>query len=95
MPRTIKTAEEALTPKLYETFAYIYETARDQGRQPSIPEMQVRFKLTSHHGVDQRLDELARKGWIRHKGKNGKTVTRGIRLLRRLDGSKFAGFAER
>jgi SOS-response transcriptional repressor LexA len=81
-----------LTPRQAEVLAYLYETTRDTGIQPSCAEVAARFGLANRTGVECHLAALERKGWLLRPG-HGRG--RAFVLLRKPDGATFRGFSDK
>jgi SOS-response transcriptional repressor LexA len=82
---------DPLTERQAEIFAFIYETARDRGYQPTYRQLMEKFGILSTNGISCHLKSLADKGWI--EALDGEK--RGIRFLRRPDGRPFTGFSDK
>lgn len=84
-----QTNSNDLTDRQMEIYRTIYESARDNGYQPSIREIGDAVGLASTNGVVIHLRCLVLKGWI---GGGDQVSSRSVVLLKNLDGSKFKGF---
>jgi hypothetical protein len=84
-------ASDDLTTRQRELYAWYYEQARDRGYQPSVREMGAAFGLTSPNGIHIHMRAWARKGYVAepHGAK------RALRFLRKPNGQKFDGFADK
>jgi SOS-response transcriptional repressor LexA len=81
---------EQLTAAQARVFNFLYYFARDNAFQPSTEEIAEAFGWTSHNAAKAHLRRLDAKGWIALK--RGK---RAVTILRRPDGTKFDGFADK
>lgn len=84
-----------LTQRQAEIFRLIYETARDCGYQPTVREIGERFGIRSPNGVVCHTDVLVRRGYLARLNGSGTHANRAWVILRRPDGSRFEGFAEK
>jgi repressor LexA len=89
---TAPAAPGPLTPRQAEVLAYLYETTRDRGVQPSCAEVAARFGLANRTGVECHLAALERKGWLLRPGRGR---GRAFVLLRAPSGAAFTGFLDK
>jgi SOS-response transcriptional repressor LexA len=85
------TAPKALTARQAAVYRFIYETARDKGCQPSLPEIRAKFGITTDGGARVHLLALGKKGYIRMREGGFRSVV----FVLRPDGTPFTGFADK
>lgn len=84
-----------LTQRQLEIFRLIYETARDKGYQPTVREMMGHCGFLSPQAIGNHVDALVRIGYLARLNGSGTHANRAWVILRRPDGSRFDGFAEK
>jgi SOS-response transcriptional repressor LexA len=96
MTATLLTRPLPLTTAQHDVYLYLYEHARDCGFQPSLNEMCDRFDWSSRNAAAIHLKAIAKKGWIGLRASGGRRgESRAIEILRRPDGARFEGFADK
>jgi repressor LexA len=89
MSSATKRAED-LTARQLEVLSFLYGHARDRGYQPDIRKIAVGIGAASPNGAVGHLVALEKKGFVRLTG-----MARGVEMIRRPDGKKFTGFADK
>jgi SOS-response transcriptional repressor LexA len=87
---TAATGAGALTARQLEVLSFLYGHARDRGYQPDIREIAAGIGAASPNGAMGHLILLEKKGFVRPTG-----MARGVEMIRRPDGTKFEGFADK
>lgn len=79
----------------WSVFLAIHDGARDCGYQPSFAEIAEKTGEKSASRVRDQVEILVRQGWLDWPDVSSKYDGRAMRILRRPDGTKFEGFAEK
>jgi SOS-response transcriptional repressor LexA len=81
---------EALTTRQLEVLSFLYGHARDRGYQPDLAEIAAGTGQGNVFTARNQLAALERKGYVRVRG-----TFRSVEMIRRPDGKKFEGFADK
>lgn len=90
MPASV-THDTPLTDKQHRLMTFLYASLRDRGMTPSHLEICEHLGAFYQSAVCAHLRLLEKKGYV----ELGANRRRGVRILRKPDGSPFRGFAEK
>lgn len=82
---------QPMTPRRAEVLDYIISRYEEHNAPPTLREMMAHFGWQSTQAAHELLRKLKRHGFIEiHKGRHGKGVSRGIKVLRQPDGKPYS-----